>query len=57
MRSEMKFRFAMKKFLLTLLFIAGRIKCNFFSGVVGQKRPIKNVNKPERQDNTETGAY
>ena len=57
MRSEIKFRFAMKKFLFTLLFIAGRIKCNFFSGVVGQKRLIKNVNKPERQDNTETGAY
>ena len=32
MRPEMKVRFVMKKFLFTLLFIAGEMKINFVSG-------------------------
>ena len=31
---KMNFRFAIKTFLLTLLFIADKMKCNFISGVV-----------------------
>ena len=38
---EMKFCFAMKKILFILLFIAGRMKYNFVSGVVGVNQPIK----------------
>ena len=37
----MKFRFAMKNILFTLLFIAGEIKYNFVSGVFGVNQPIK----------------
>ena len=37
----------MKKILFTLLFIAGGMKYNFVSAVVGVNRPIKNVNKAE----------
>ena len=44
---EMQFYCAMKNFLFTLLFIPGEMKCNFISGVVGVKRPIKKCN-PER---------
>ena len=40
MRPEIKYNqkkigFALKKFLFTLLFIAGEMKCNFIPGVVG----------------------
>ena len=42
MRPEMKFRFVMKKFLFTLLFIVGEMKFNFVSGVVDVKQAIKN---------------
>ena len=31
----------MKKFLFSLLFIAGEMKCNFALGVFGVKRPIE----------------
>ena len=54
----MKFRFAMKKYfyisknLFTLVFIVGKMKSNFVLGVVGVKRSIKNVNKPERDIET-----
>ena len=37
----------MKKIMFTLLFIAGEMKCNFVSRVVGVKRPIEKC-KPER---------
>ena len=48
MRPEMKFCFAMKKILFALLFIAGEMKYNFVSPVVGVNQPIKNENKPEQ---------
>ena len=48
MRPEMKFCFAMKKILFTLLFIAGEMKYNFVSPVVGVNQPIRNENKPEQ---------
>ena len=38
---EIKFRFAMKKIMITLLFIPAEMKYNFVSGVVGVNRPIK----------------
>ena len=37
----MKFCFAVKKILFTLLFIPCEMKCNFFLGVVRVKQPIK----------------
>ena len=48
MRPEMKFHFAMKKLIFTLLFIADEMKCNFVSREVGVKRPIKKCKQPER---------
>ena len=51
----MKFRFAMRKSLFILLFNGGGMKWNLVLGVVRQKWLIKNVNKPERQNNIETG--
>ena len=41
MRPKMKFRLAMIKILFTLLFVAGEMKCNFVSEVVGVNRPIR----------------
>ena len=41
MRPGMKFHFAMKKNLFTLLDIADEMKRNFISGLVVLKRPIK----------------
>ena len=41
LKPKMKFRFAMKEILFTLLFIAGEMKCNIVLGVVGVQRPIK----------------
>ena len=37
----MRFRFVMKKFLFTLLSIAGEMKCTFVPEMVGVKRSIK----------------
>ena len=37
MRPEVKSHFAIKNVLITLLFIAGKMKCNFISGVVRVK--------------------
>ena len=48
----MRFRFVMKKYLFTLLSIAGEMKCTFVPEMVGVKRPIKNVNKPEQNIET-----
>ena len=48
MKTEMKFHFAMKKIMFTLLFTSSEMKENFVSELVGVKWPIKNVRKPER---------
>ena len=39
---------ALKKILLTLFFIACKMKLKFCFGVIEIKLPIKNINKPRR---------
>ena len=51
-RPKMKIHSTMKKLMFTLLFIAGEMKWMFILGEVGVKQPIKNVNKPERDIET-----
>ena len=41
MRSKMKFRLTMKKFLFVLTFFAGEMKYNFVLGMIGLKQLIK----------------
>ena len=47
-RPKMKLCFAIKMIRFAWVIIANKMKCNFVSGKVGVKRPIKNVNKAER---------
>ena len=48
MKPDMTFHFAMKKFLFTLLFTTGEIKCNFVSGWSGWNNSLKFIKKRER---------